>query len=110
MTKCYTVRGQIIPVFGIEILTWFDHNYNISLLGKHEIFLCQSSNTFNTLMHHMYMLQNTNFFYAPTSKDWRHSVLPLSLCPSVCLHKLNEKTKHLPLTPILIQLQGSYLV
>ena len=31
-------------------------------------------------------------FYAPVSKDWRHVVLPLSVCPSICLHKLNMKT------------------
>ena len=43
-----------------------------------------------------------------------HIVLPLSVClsvrPSVCLHKLNVKTEHFPITPKLIYLQGSYLV
>ena len=40
------------------------------------------------------------YFYAPVSKDWGHIVLLLSICmfvrpsicPSVCLHKLNLKT------------------
>ena len=31
-------------------------------------------------------------FYAPISKDRGHIVLPLSVCPSVCLHKQNMKT------------------
>ena len=34
-------------------------------------------------------------FYAPTSKDLGHNyftVVRLSVCPSVCLHKLNLKT------------------
>ena len=31
-------------------------------------------------------------FYAPASKDWGRIVLPMSICPSVCLHKLNMKT------------------
>ena len=29
------------------------------------------------------------FFYAPASKDRGHIVLQLSVCSSVCLHKLN---------------------
>ena len=31
-------------------------------------------------------------FYAPASKDWGHIVLQLSVCPSVCLLKLNTET------------------
>ena len=31
-------------------------------------------------------------FYVPVSKDLGHIVLPLSVCPSVCLHKLYRKT------------------
>ena len=31
-------------------------------------------------------------YYTPTSKDWGHIVLPLSVRLSVCLHKLNMKT------------------
>ena len=50
--------------------------------------------------------QNIGNFYAPTSKDRGHIVLPLSVCqsvrPSVCLHKLNMKTEHFPITPKLI--------
>ena len=49
-------------------------------------------------------------FYTPLSKDQGHIVLPLSVRPSVCLHKLNVKTLHFPITPKLIYLQGSYLV
>ena len=37
--------------------------------------------------------------YGPTSKDGGHIVLPLSVSPSVCLHKLNMKTQHFPLIP-----------
>ena len=41
-------------------------------------------------------------FYAPVSKDRGHIVLPLSVCPSVRLHKLNMKTLHFPITPKII--------
>ena len=44
-------------------------------------------------------------YYAPVSKDCFTVVRT-----SVCLHKLNMKTKHFPITPKLIHLQGSYLV
>ena len=33
-----------------------------------------------------------------------------SVCPSVCLHKLNVKTYHFSITPKLIYLQSSYVV
>ena len=46
--------------------------------------------------------ENYEFFYALVSKDRGHIVLPLSVCPSVCLHKLNMKTEHVPITPKLI--------
>ena len=59
-------------------------------------------------------IQNiVTIFYAPASKDQRaysSTVVCLSICSCVCLHKLKAKTKHFPLTPKLILLQGSYLV
>ena len=51
-----------------------------------------------------------SYFHAPTMKSQGHIVLPLSVCPNVCLHKLNMKTWHFLFTSKLIQLQGSYLV
>ena len=44
------------------------------------------------------------YFYAPTSKDRGHIVLPLSVCLSVRLHKLNMKTEHFPITPLVTRL------
>ena len=38
------------------------------------------------------VFQDVDHFYAPILKDRGHIVLPLSVCPSVCLHKLNMKT------------------
>ena len=53
-------------------------------------------------------------FCAPALKDRGHIVLLLSvypsICLSVCLHKHNVKTENVPLTPKLIELQGSCLV
>ena len=46
------------------------------------------------------------YFYVLVSKDRGHIVLLLSVCQSVhlsvCLHKLNAKASHFPITPILI--------
>ena len=39
-------------------------------------------------------------FYFPSLKDLGHIVLLLSVCPSICLHKLIMKTYYVPLTKL----------
>ena len=43
-------------------------------------------------------------FYAPAAKDRGHIVLPLSVCLSVRLHKVNMKTEQFPITPLVTRL------
>ena len=43
-----------------------------------------------------------SYLHAPVSKVRGHIILPLSVCLSICLLKLNMKTKHFPITPKLI--------
>ena len=59
--------------------------------------------------HHWSLNFPTVHFYAPPyRKIGAYCFAAVRL--SVCLHKLNMKTKHFPITPKLIWLQGSHLV